>query len=205
MTARWRVIRGNESDGSPRATRRELSVSTEDVPASSCHAVFLRAINVGNRRITMADLRSVFAEVGYPGVATLQAAGNVIVPGTDPPSRSRIEDGIERRFGFRSEAFVRSGRDIAAVVAEMPWSPGDATVEVSFLERPPDPADAATLIETVEEPEELIVSGSHVYFRREGKGIEPVHREATTERILGMRTTRRGFPTVLGMADRMLL
>lgn len=178
-------------------------MSTEDVPESICHAVFLRAINVGNRRITMADLRSVFAEMGYPGVATLQAAGNVIVPSADLPSRSRIEDGIERRFGFRSEAFVRSGREIAAVVAGVPWSPGDATIEVSFLERPPDPTDVRMLVGTVEEPEALAVSGAHVYFRREGKGIEPVHREATTERILGMRTTRRGFRTVLGMADRM--
>jgi len=85
----------------------------------------------------------------------------------------------------------------------VPWSPVAATIEVSFLERPPDPADVRTLIGTVEEPEALVVSGSHVYFRREGKGVEPVHRAATTERILGMRTTRRGFRTVLGMADRM--
>ena len=41
------------------------------------HAVFLRALNVGNRRIARADLRAVFAEVGYPGVATFQAAGGM--------------------------------------------------------------------------------------------------------------------------------
>ena len=178
-------------------------MSVEDAFDGRGPAVFLRAINVGNRRIARAALRSVFAEVGYPGVATFQAAGNIIVPGTDPPRSSLIEDGIERHFGFRSEAFVRSADEIAAIVTGVPWSAADATVEVSFLEHPPHPADVRTLVETVEEPEALLVSGTHVYFRRQGKGIETVHREATTERILGMRTTRRAFRTVFAMADRL--
>jgi len=65
---------------------------------------------------------------------------------------------------------------------------------------PPDPARALETV--VEPPEGLVVSGAEVFYLREGKGIETVHKEATTARMLGQVTTRRGLRTVRDMHAR---
>ena len=40
---------------------------------------FLRGINVGgHNRVPMADLRALFADLGYPDAATLVQSGNVL-------------------------------------------------------------------------------------------------------------------------------
>jgi hypothetical protein len=77
-------------------------------------------------------------------------------------------------------------------------------VEVSFLDGLPDPEAARALEATAQAPEALRVVGREVLFRREGKGIPTVHKESTTERMLGLSTTRRGIATVEGIARRFL-
>jgi uncharacterized protein (DUF1697 family) len=100
--------------------------------------------------------------------------------------------------------FVRDEDQVRAIVDRMPWPPERYLVEVSFLEREPDPSAARELEMTIRRPEALVVDGTEVFFRREGKGIETIHKEATTERILGMRTTRRGWATIAGIVEKHL-
>ena len=168
------------------------------------YVVFLRAINTGNRRLTMSALRSGFEGMGFLGVSSHLASGNVILESPERPLRSSIEEMIETTFGFTSEAFVRSEGEVGSIIDRVPWDPASRLVEVSFLEAVPDPAAARALEEAVSPPEALVVSGREVYFLREGKGVETTHKESTTERILGMRSTRRGMATIIGIADKHL-
>jgi len=140
----------------------------------------------------MVDLRQAFEDAGYHGAATHIATGNVIVDRGQAPTREHVEGVIEDRFGFRSEAFIRSELDLRSIVERDPWRGGDRLVEVSLLEAGVSP------------PEGLVVSGAEVFFLREGKGIPTVHKESTTERLLGMRTTRRGMATMSQIVERYL-
>ncbi|HSJ71419.1 MAG TPA: DUF1697 domain-containing protein [Acidimicrobiia bacterium] len=172
-------------------------------PGSMRHVAFLRAINTGNRRLKMADLRRAFDDAGFGPVATHLATGNVIFPPGPGPNRGELEGVIRDSFGFMAEVFLRDEDHVRTIVDRSPWPPW-FLVEVSFLEREPDRATARELEATIRKPEALIVDRTEVFFRREGKGIETVHKEATTERILGMRTTRRGLSTITGIVERYL-
>ncbi len=168
------------------------------------HVAFLRAINTGYRRVTMVDLRRAFDDAGYGPVATHLATGNIVFPPGPGPNRGDLERVITDSFGFISEVFLRDEDQVRAIVDRTPWPPERYLVEVSFLEREPDPSAAHELAMTTRRPEALVVDGTEVYFRREGKGTPTVHKEATTEKILGMRTTRRGWATIAGIVEKYL-
>ena len=160
------------------------------------YAIFLRAINTGRRRLKMADLTAAYGAAGYERVSTFLASGNVIFDCAEPPHPVAVSRVVADAFGFESEAFVRTGADLASIVERDPWPGPGALVEVSFLERTPDTEAARALEATVAPPEGLVVSGREVFYLREGKGIEQVHQESTTVRMLGQVTTRRGLRTV---------
>jgi uncharacterized protein (DUF1697 family) len=71
---------------------------------------FLRAINVGGHTVKMADLRRSFEALGFGGVATHIASGNVIFE-TDAGDPAALEDRIEKALqtdlGYRVDTFVR--------------------------------------------------------------------------------------------------
>jgi len=164
---------------------------------------FLRAINTGNRRVKMVDLARVFSENAYKNVATHIASGNVIFDSPSPPDSKHLEHVIEQGVGFHSQVFIRSADQVRSVLERVPWNREDAIVDVSFLERSPDPAAASVLEATVTRPEELVVSGAEVYFLRVGR--EPTtHKELSVTRILGMNTTRRGLRTIEQICERLL-
>ena len=161
------------------------------------YVAFLRAINTGNRRIKMADLRSVYEGMGYADVATYIATGNVIFDAPSPPPVVELETSFLERFGFASEVFLRTAGDIVSVVEAVPWNGDDDVVEVSFLEREPQGAQARALEATATEPEELVVLHREIFFLRGlGRGVTTIHKESTSMRILDMKMTRRGVSTI---------
>jgi len=145
----------------------------------------------------MADLRSVYQELGYTGVATHIATGNVIFEAPSPPPVPELEAAFQERFGFAAEVFLRGAEDVRSMIAAVPWTGDDDVVEVSFLEREPDLSHARELEATSVGPEELVVAGREVFFLRGlGRGVPTIHKESTSMRILGMKMTRRGLSTL---------
>ena len=167
------------------------------------YVAFLRAINTGSRRIKMEVLRDAFAAAGLPDAATYLATGNVIFDRDDPPDCAALEASLDESLGFDNRVFLRTAGEIEAVLGSVPWDgPGD--VEVSFLDREPDPQAARALEATAVPPEALAVVGRDVLFLREGPHTQTTHKESTTERMLETVTTRRGLATVQGIRDRFL-
>ena len=62
-------------------------------------AAFLRGMNLGNRRITNADLRAQFERLGFESVATFQAAGNVVFEAGEASERRARRDDREGAGG----------------------------------------------------------------------------------------------------------
>ena len=126
----------------------------------------------------------------------------MILGSTSRPDPGALSLVVADAFAFESEAFVRSGPDLVSIVARNPWPDPGSLVEVSLLDREA-PEEAARRLEAgVLPPEGLMVSGMEVYFLREGKGIDTVHKEAATVRALGQPTTRRGMRTILDLHRR---
>jgi len=168
------------------------------------YVAFLRAINTGRRRIKMDDLRAAFTANGYPGAATHLATGNVIFESGAEPDPVAMEGFLDDAFGFVNRVFLRTPAEIAGLIEAVLWTGPDDLVEVSFLEGVPDASAARALEASAQAPERLLVVGREVLFLREGKGVETIHKESTTVRLLGMGTTRRGMATVQAIHDKYL-
>jgi uncharacterized protein (DUF1697 family) len=170
------------------------------------YVAFLRAINIANRRIKMADLRALYEDLGYSGVATYIASGNVIFEAHSPPLASGLECAFSERFGFTSEVFLRSSEDVSSIVEAVPWTGVDDVVEVSFLECESEFGRARALKATAVAPEQLVVAGREIFFLRgRGRGVPTTHKESTSMNLLDMKMTRRGMSTVDQIHARFLL
>jgi uncharacterized protein (DUF1697 family) len=86
------------------------------------YVALLRGINVGRaKRVAMADLRLVVADLGFSDVVTLLNSGNVVFTGPRSATSgiaSRIEAALVSRVGIESRTIVLTGRELASVMTE---------------------------------------------------------------------------------------
>jgi uncharacterized protein (DUF1697 family) len=89
-----------------------------------CGIALLRGINVGRaKRVAMADLRTLFEELGFTDVRTVLNSGNVVFgsPAHAPAAAAAmIEEALVRRLGVVARVTVLSGDELAAIVAANP-------------------------------------------------------------------------------------
>jgi uncharacterized protein (DUF1697 family) len=162
----------------------------------------LRGVNVAGRTLGMADLRRLFVDLGHTDVATYLQSGNVIfTPAAGP--RSRLSAAIEQRIAAELDltvtVLVRSGKDLAQVVAGNPFtsrSADPATLHVTFLADRPG-ADRVKHLEAPSGvPDELSLAGREVYLHcPNGYGRTKLN-NSFFERRLGVAATTRNWRTV---------
>ena len=94
----------------------------------------LRAVNVGGRKLPMAELRSLCSELGLNEVATYIQSGNVIFSSKREPAalETALEQAIERRFGLKVPVIVRTAADWAGYRKSNPF-PAAARDEPNWL------------------------------------------------------------------------
>lgn len=105
----------------------------------------LRAVNVGGTgKLPMADLKALCEAAGFAKVRTYIASGNVVFEsaGTEKKVKAELEARLARYAGKPVGVLVRTGAEMAAVLAANPFAeaPGNRVVAI-FLDTPP-PADA---------------------------------------------------------------
>jgi uncharacterized protein (DUF1697 family) len=91
--------------------------------ASTRHVLLLRGVNVGgNKRVPMAELKTMLTGLGHGNVRTLLNSGNAVFDVARPTPAgklaSTIASAIEDTFGFSSRSFVLTAADLGVVVAE---------------------------------------------------------------------------------------
>ena len=87
------------------------------------HIALLRGINVGGKAmVAMAELRAMFADLGFADVKTLLQSGNVVFTAkgkTETVLERMLEAEAGQRFGRRIDFFVRSTRDWQHIIAKI--------------------------------------------------------------------------------------
>jgi len=132
-------------------------------------AILLRGINIGpNKRIPMAELRSLLTQDGFGDVATHLQSGNVVLSSSGSPEAAarRCEALIAERFGLQIRAVVRTHVELAAVVRANPLPEAAADprrYQVTFLESAPDPDMAPRLAVAATPEERFAVIGREIY------------------------------------------
>ncbi len=167
---------------------------------------FLRAINTGNRRVTGDRLVACFESLGFTGVSTFLASGNVLFDGHEPEASS-IERVLSRDLGYEVPAVLRTGAAIRELASVMPFTEGefDATeqqVQVMLLRTPRGRDVIESAIEGVPAPDLLRIQGQDVFWLpRNGVSTSDVD-VADLERRLGPITVRT-LNTMVRLAARL--
>jgi uncharacterized protein (DUF1697 family) len=104
------------------------------------YVALLRGINVGGRTlIKMAALKTCFAELGFRGVSTYIASGNVLFESDEEDAAklvTTIETALEQHFGLPVKVVVLDRKAYARIVEAIPTSwIGDGTrrANVAFV------------------------------------------------------------------------
>lgn len=168
----------------------------------------LRGINLGKRQLKSAELKASVESLGFTDVKTLLASGNVVFTAdeTDPAALEQaLHDALFKGTGLKSEIFVRSPEEMAAVAAADPFP--DATSErpsfvvVSFHRKPVDLAAVAKLAESHGGPERMHAIGRELYIDfPEGQARSVLH-PAMSKAKLDSVNTARNWNTVLKIRD----
>jgi uncharacterized protein (DUF1697 family) len=100
------------------------------------YVALLRGINVGGRTLVkMADVKACFERLGFDGVSTYIASGNVLFE-TDEDHAARlaatIEASMDQQLGLRTKVVVLDRQMYAAIVKAIPKSwIGDGTMRAN--------------------------------------------------------------------------
>jgi uncharacterized protein (DUF1697 family) len=167
----------------------------------------LRAINVTNRFVRMADLRGHLEGLdGLSNVATFIQSGNVLFdagPEGLVALEARIEARLAERLGFPVAAFARSAPEMHAAVENWPFSAREgqpAGGYVAFLREEPLPDQRARLESLCGPADALQVLGNQLYWRVDARLGKTTVSGALIERALRAECTMRNITTVRKLA-----
>ena len=166
----------------------------------------LRGINLGSRkRVAMADLRELFADLGTEDVRTYVQSGNVVFRSgkREGALRQAIEKAIHRSLGLDVTVVLRTKAQMAKVVSGNPFVKSGiepATLHVTFLSEKP----SARRIRELAAPagsDRFEVVGRDVYLRCRGGYGKSKLQNAFFEKQLGVAATTRNWKTVTTLAE----
>ena len=164
--------------------------------------VLLRGVNVGGRRkLPMAALRELLADVGFENVRTYIQSGNIVLDSPDGDRNSvarSIQGAIEKRFGFAPHTFVLDVDAFDAAIAANPFSQGELdpkAVHFIFLAEPDPAADLDGLRELATQNEEFVLT-ERVLYLHTPNGFGRSRLVERLPRFIGTEMTARNHRSV---------
>lgn len=167
----------------------------------------LRAVNVGGRKLPMAELRALCAELGWDEVETYIQSGNVAFRATGKPDalEARLEKGIEARFALDVPVIVRTAAQWDACVQANPFPQvaRDEPNRLQLLVSKQSPrADAAErLMERAQAGEAVKAAGGALWLHYpQGVGTSKLT-PALIDKACGSPSTGRNWRTVAKLKE----
>jgi len=161
----------------------------------------LRGVNVGGKRLPMAELREELADMGLENVRTYIQSGNAVFDASAEVARdlvSALPPRIEERFGFRPRLLVLSADDLRGAISANPYPEAEAqpkTLHLYFLAERPEAADIEGLNTLRAKTERWHLEGRVFYLHApDGHGTSKL--AARAEKLLGVDATARNLRTV---------
>jgi uncharacterized protein (DUF1697 family) len=164
-------------------------------------AALLRGVNLGKRQVKMADLRAAVEDLGHTDVVTYLQSGNVVFTPSGP-SPDDLGAALTAALGMSIAVVVRTGKELAKVVAANPYPVDDPTkVVVTFLadRRPKKVLDGLDVAAFA--PDELTFTGKELYLKLPNGQARSKLMEALGKQDLGTTATTRNWRTVLALAE----
>ena len=133
------------------------------------YVALLRAVNVGGRKLAMADLKAIAEGLGFEKPRTFIASGNLLFASSKSEAEVArlLEERLRKHMGADVPVMVRTAAEMAAVERANPFrdKPG-ARVAAIFLENAP-PKDALEQARGIAD-EELALGRREIYVHYPG-------------------------------------
>lgn len=170
------------------------------------HIALLRAVNVGGRKLLMAELRQLAADLGLDAPRTLIQSGNLVFGSA--LGEAALEALLERetlaRLGVATDYLVRGPDEWRALIAANPHThmarDDPSHLMVMALKSPPGEAELAALRAWIPGREVVEAVGRQLYVTYPDGAGESKLTNAAIERRLGVRGTARNWNTVTKLA-----
>jgi uncharacterized protein (DUF1697 family) len=174
------------------------------------YIAFLRAINVGGHTVKMDHLRRLFEGMGFTGVETFIASGNVIFEAADESPQAlepRIEKALQEALGYKVATFIRTPAELAEIAGYKAFTAPDMEAEgnflyISFVAETPSQEAEQKLLSFTTEVDEFHIHKREVYWLCRKKLSESKFSGALLEKTLGLPVTMRNATTVKRMASK---
>jgi len=169
----------------------------------------LRGVNVGgHNKIKMDALRELCASLKLRDPQTYVQSGNVVFVAEDRdlvPLARRIEQAIERKFGFRPDVILRTAAELRDAIARNPFASRSgiepSKLLVTFLASHPSAEARKKVLAIKTDPEELRIDGRELYtYFPNGMG-RPKLSWPMVERTLAISGTGRNWNTVTKLLE----
>jgi uncharacterized protein (DUF1697 family) len=162
------------------------------------HVALLRGVNnIGaGTRVSMADLRELFEDLGFHDVRTILNSGNVVFSGRGALP-ARIEKALASRFGLTVSVIVLSGSEVTAAVRDNPLARIAKNPSHLLVLVPQARADLGKLRPLLKQrwaPERLALGGRVAYLWC-ARGVAKSPLWAATDRALARTGTVRNIGT----------
>ena len=167
----------------------------------------LRAVNVGGRKVVMAELRAACEAAGFADVSTYIASGNLLFAPRSTPAEeeAELEQVIARVFGIAVPVIVRAGEAWPGYLRTCPM-PDVARAEPNRLlmllpKQPPLPDALDALAARALAGERLALAGDALWIHyADGVGTTKLLPNVI-DRALGSPATGRNHNTVVKLAE----
>jgi uncharacterized protein (DUF1697 family) len=173
------------------------------------HIAFLRAINVGGHTVKMDRLRALFEEIGCKNVETVIASGNVLFDSSARDANAlerRIERRLEEALGYAVATFIRSPKELAAVLDYDPFARSrqrteESRLHIGFLKATPPSTVCQALDGCLSPIDEFRIHARELYWSLSGPFVDSKFSNASLEKMLKGSTTIRNVKTVRRIAE----
>jgi uncharacterized protein (DUF1697 family) len=167
------------------------------------YAAFLRGMNVGGHRLTNNELCAHFEQLGFHGVATFRASGNVVFAAagedsgevSDEAMQERIEQGLALALGYAVPTFIRSAEEVRAIAALAPFDAEELAtskgkLQVALLTAAPQRRAREEVLSLAGAHDRLALRAGELYWLPSGGVLDSTLDMKTIERLLGSMTMR---------------
>lgn len=169
----------------------------------------LRGVNVGgHNKIKMDALRALYESLGLRDPQTYVQSGNVVFRTEERDLvrlTKRLQNGIERSFGFRPDVIVRTPSEMRKVIARNPFGKRrgiePSRLLVIFLAGDPAQEAREKVLGMKADPEELRIDGRELYIYYPNGMARPKLSWAAIEKTLKTSGTGRNWNSVTKLLE----
>lgn len=167
----------------------------------------LRAVNVGGRKLPMAELRALCGDLGWTDVATYIQSGNLVftAPGKADEIEAELEQAIAKAFGLDVPVIIRNRAQWGKYPGLNPFpevaKDSPAKLHLLLSKQPPAKGAVEAIEARAKAGERVRQAGDALWFHYpEGAGTTKLT-PSLIDRAIGSPGTARNFNTVLKLLE----